>query len=433
MVANLLHKGWAKATPHRYSRGAEKYRAAGGLGFGDNARYQKYKNAIRHGEGDIAVVAAKVIERTQGMENPVVPPPAPKPDKGGALAAIGKGIQTAIGWEQQLTKHVGAIPFWKMQALTIGDWAFGLPHGHMHPPNLVPPSTVPICMPSAGPFIKIPILSGADRTKHAGQAAAMCGDMGISMAPWCGGYVPMFEVFFGSAHVWIEGARAARVLCDVVKFCTFSTPKPSDPPLGPMVGVSGGGVNHVGIGGIPLPSFFSLAVGKAFQGLGMAGGKVFRKLTAKSYVDKMLRKRVIKLDDALTDLEKLALERDLYKIASTRTGRQNLKRVNRANKKKGFDLELQPSPIRPPQHYPNSAALGQLVEDALPRGLPEPGQGRTREPLCLEPDPERSEVGIRRGQRALANLRPFPLGPRRRPFPPRRALLPQPELSRESS
>jgi hypothetical protein len=72
--------------------------------------------------------------------------------------------------------------------------------------------------------------------------------------------MPAFEVFFGSASVWIEGARAGRTL-DPTQQCTLF-----DPPIGFLslgIGVTGSG--DVFIGGIPLPSLTDLAVGKVFE------------------------------------------------------------------------------------------------------------------------------------------------------------------------
>jgi hypothetical protein len=345
VAVNKYGKIWEKVTPSRYRRSAEIYMA---LPFGGGSqRVQGRIKGYRSGPTNAAPVAARALERAGQTEEQPAAPPAPTPDKGGALAAIAKGIGTVIEWEKQLTSVVGKIPFPKVTALTVGDFSLGLPHGHMHPPNLIPPSTVPIPIPGAGPVLKIPYLSGADNTKHGGKNAAMCGDMGA--AAWCGGYVPMFEIFFGSAHVWIENNRAARVCCDIVEHCTFSSPKPSDPPLGPMVGASTGGVAHVGIGGFPLPSFFSMAVGKAFQAVAHFGGKAFRKATAKSFVDKLTRvppapgKPVIEFN-GMSDPEILRIEKDLYKIASTRTGRHNLNRVAKAFDKNGFNLTFSKYP-----------------------------------------------------------------------------------------
>ena len=113
------------------------------------------------------------------------------------------------------------------------DTDIGLPHAHSHPPNLIPPAP-PVPLPSAGPVIPIPYVSGAGTVLINDMPAGRCGDIGMGI--WCGGYFPMFEIFLGSSSVWIEGARAARIGVDITKHCVFSAPKPNDPPLGPMIG-----------------------------------------------------------------------------------------------------------------------------------------------------------------------------------------------------
>ena len=50
-----------------------------------------------------------------------------------------------------------------------------------------------------------------------GLPAARNGDLGL--AAWCGGYFPIFEVMFGSSHVFIGGSRAARMLMDPTLHC----------------------------------------------------------------------------------------------------------------------------------------------------------------------------------------------------------------------
>jgi hypothetical protein len=101
--------------------------------------------------------------------------------------------------------------------------------------------------------------------------AARCGDMGLGV--WCGGYFPMYEVFLGSSNVWIEGNRAARVGVDITKHCIFSAPKPNDPPMGPMFGTTINCSPNVSIGGIPMPSLTSMAMGAAFKALFKGIGK----------------------------------------------------------------------------------------------------------------------------------------------------------------
>ncbi len=191
------------------------------------------------------------------------------------------GLLSSI--EQLITLPLGMIPFPALPAMRILDMDIGLPHAHMHPPNLIPPSTVPIPLPSTGPIIPIPILSGASKVVINNMPAARCGDMGLGI--WCGGYFPMYEIFLGSSNVWIEGNRAARVGVDITKHCIFSAPKPNDPPLGPMFGTTINCSPNVCIGGIPLPSLTSMAMGAAFKALFKGVGKVIG----------ALRKRIGKL------------------------------------------------------------------------------------------------------------------------------------------
>jgi uncharacterized Zn-binding protein involved in type VI secretion len=193
-------------------------------------------------------------------------------DADGALATVGAVFGTLTSIEQMLSVPFSVIPTPALPALRITDQGIGLPHAHAHPPNLTPPNPVPVPLPSAGPVIPIPFLSGASRVLINGMPAARCGDMGLGI--WCGGYFPMYEVFLGSSSVWFEGARAARIGVDITKHCIFTTPKPSDPPVGPMVGTTVSSSPNVSIGGFPLPSLCSLAIGAAFKALFRGLGKV---------------------------------------------------------------------------------------------------------------------------------------------------------------
>jgi uncharacterized Zn-binding protein involved in type VI secretion len=192
----------------------------------------------------------------------------------GALQTVGATFQLLTSIEQMLSTLVSVIPFPAFPAVRITDMDVGLPHAHMHPPNLTPPNPVPLMLPSTGPVIPIPILSGASKTLINMMPAARCGDMGIGV--WCGGYFPMYEIFLGSSSVWIEGQRAARVGVDITKHCIFTTPRPSDPPAGPMVGFTYTSSPDVMIGGVPMPSLTSLAIGAAIKGLFKGLGKVLR-------------------------------------------------------------------------------------------------------------------------------------------------------------
>lgn len=190
----------------------------------------------------------------------------------GALATFGAAFGTLVALEQALSVPFSMIPFPAFPAVRITDQAIGLPHAHMHPPNLTPPNPVPVPMPSAGPVIPIPFISGAATVLINNMPAGRCGDMGMGI--WCGGYFPMYEIFLGSSSVWLEGARAARIGMDITKHCIFSTPKPSDLPVGPMVGATVSASPNVIIGGFPLPSLSAMAMGKAFGAMFKGLGKL---------------------------------------------------------------------------------------------------------------------------------------------------------------
>lgn len=199
-------------------------------------------------------------------------------DADGALATTGAVFGALTSAEQLISIPFSAIPFPALPAVRILDFAIGLPHAHSHPPNLIPPNPVPIPLPSFGPVIPIPFLSGAGTVLINGMPAGRCLDMGLGI--WCGGYFPMFEIFLGSSSVWIEGMRAARIGVDITKHCVFSSFKvaPGDPPLGVPIGTTVTASPNVIIGGVPMPSLMAMAVGAAmkgaFKGLGKLAGAV---------------------------------------------------------------------------------------------------------------------------------------------------------------
>lgn len=315
----------------RFSRAAELYSQ-----WGERATV----NAGRSGAGGVTVAAAGRASGHADSGGGEAGGPAGADGHadggGGVLATLAAGVQAAIHVEMAITQTMGQIAdalglpaFPAFPALRVWDLDVGLPHAHNHPPNLTPPNPVPIPLPSMGPIIPIPILSGASTVMVNARAAARCGDMGLGI--WCGGYFPMFEIFLGSSSVWIEGARAARLAVDITKHCTFSSPKPSDPPMGPMIGTTvGPGSANVVVGGIPFPSLFSLAIAQGFKALFRVGGSVFRRLTAARYVRNLQHVHVSPhgaptgwADDVTRDLERMA---------RTRAGREALERIERAGK-----------------------------------------------------------------------------------------------------
>src|ERR1700758_139846 len=202
-------------------------------------------------------------------------------ESSGPLASLGKAMGTVVAVEQKLSTALNVVAnvLPSFPAVRITDIDIGLPHAHSHPPNLIPPAP-PVPLPSTGPVIPIPILSGAKKTLINSMPAARCGDMGLGI--WCGGYVPMYEIFLGSSNVWIEGARAARVGVDITKHCVSSSPKPSDPPMGPMVGFTTTSSANVLIGGVPMPSLTALAIAGAFKALGKLARSAGRALKSSS-------------------------------------------------------------------------------------------------------------------------------------------------------
>jgi uncharacterized Zn-binding protein involved in type VI secretion len=245
-------------------------------------------------------------------------------DLGGAVADIGKaqgalattgavfGALTAA--EQLVSVALSAIPFPAFPAVRIMDTDVGLPHAHAHPPNLVPPAP-PVPLPSTGPVIPIPFASGAATVLINEMPAARCGDLGMGI--WCGGYVPMFEIFLGSSSVWIEGARAARIGIDITKHCIFS-----DKAVGPMIGMTVSASPNVIIGGIPMPSLSAMAIGAAFKlafkGVGKAINAV-RAARAARAADEVIpmfskgesvaaRSRPEALNDVMNDIKKAGVE-----------------------------------------------------------------------------------------------------------------------------
>jgi len=241
----------------------------------------------------------------------------------------------------------------------------GLPHAHNHPPNLIPPNPVPIPLPSMGPVIPIPILSGASKTFIEKMPAARCGDMGLGI--WCGGFFPMFEVFLGSASVWTEGARQARLLVDITKHCIFTAPKPSDPPLGPMVGTTISGAGTVFVGGIPMPSLMSMALGAMFKGLFKGLGAVFNRIRARVTVSRFLRNSAIHGDDAFQRITR----NELLMIARTRTGRELLNDITRSGQRVEIFQHTHPTVAADFARYgPHARAVNPM--DGMVRVAPDP-------------------------------------------------------------
>lgn len=243
---------------------------------------------------------------------------------------------------------LGALVSMRAPALNINSLVLATPHAHNHPPNLIPPNPVPIPLPSLGRFYRVPMLGCAAKVTIRGAPAVRCGDM--SFALMCGGFFPFFEMFLGSSKVWIEGQRAARGGVDMTSHCTFTVPKPTDPPLGPTVGFAVPTQIKVAIGGMPMPSLTSLGMGLAMRGvfaaLGGAARWFFRIPRVNALVTRVtrpiqdaLRRRAEALVDRVLDGGRLviggtddafraAVREDLVALALTRDGRRLLRQVH---------------------------------------------------------------------------------------------------------
>ena len=289
----------------------------------------------------------------------------------GALGKIGAGMGLLVGAEQMISSIFSMIPFPALPAVRILDMDVGLPHIHAHPPNLIPPAP-PIALPSTGPIIPIPILSGANQTTINNMPAARCGDMGLGI--WCGGFFPMYEVFLGSSSVWIEGARAARVFVDITKHCIFTSPRAQDPPTGPMVGFTVSSSPNVLIGGCPLPSLTAMAVGGIMKGMFRTCGSIFRKATAKNYVQRLLNKKVIEIVGNDPRFYKAALD-DLEKIAKTRTGRKMLSDLEKNLAKNKTPTNVRIHQLPPGNNFGDACFPDNGAAGVSPKAKP-PGTGQ---------------------------------------------------------
>jgi RHS repeat-associated protein len=186
-----------------------------------NATVAPFESAPPPGQGTATTIAQKV---------------------GGALALVGapaKIIDTAFA---ELTAPIAAM-FPAMPAVTLGAMHVGPPHGHTHPPSLIPPAPTPIPLPSLGPVMG----AGSITVLIGGMPAARAGDIGISVT--CGSLAPPFEISTGSSNVFIGGARAARVM-DITKHCNPA----AEGPFAIAMGVAGAVV-----GAVAAPNTYALA------------------------------------------------------------------------------------------------------------------------------------------------------------------------------
>jgi hypothetical protein len=202
--------------------------------------------------------------------DPDAPPPAAAHGAwrtdvlGQVLGGVAGAFQAGVDLEQAFSRAFAEVSWGPLPAMRIGDMTLGMPHPHV--PVLPFPPFGPVFrflpLPQPGFVLDMGILSGASTVFINKQKAARCGDMGLCV-PLCLGFMPLFEVFFGSAKVWAECQRAARPL-DPTTHCNLI-----DQPVGLLkLGMSvGGGSGNVVVGGLPLPSLFDMAAGKLVEGV----------------------------------------------------------------------------------------------------------------------------------------------------------------------
>lgn len=231
----------------------------------------------------------------------------PNQNAKGVLQHIGLALGTLTTIEQGLSALLSSIPFPAFPALHVLNMGVGFPHGHPHPPNLIPPAP-PIPLPSAGPIIPIPILSGAANILINGLPAARCGDMGLGI--WCGGYFPMYEIFLGSSSVWLEGARAARVGIDITKHCILSSGT-KDIPIGVPLGMTVTCSGNVMYGGIPMPSLSAMALKYIFKGIGKLVKPIIRQIP---YVGRFILCDVLRLEPVDITSGEVVLDQDDFEM-----------------------------------------------------------------------------------------------------------------------
>mgnify|MGYP000440743069 CR=1 FL=1 len=273
-------------------------------------------------------VSSNLAQKVAASENETAPGAAGKgKDAPGLLQNAARGIGWMIEREKEISALFASVPYPGQPAARYFDLHFGMPHGHMHKPTMGVP------LPSIGPLLYIPYVSGAGKVTINNQVAMRCGDFGLSA--WCGGYMPMNEIFFGSATVWIESARAARS-SDITDHCILFDP--------PMIGVAKGYVTNgsadVKIGGMPMPSLTQAAIGLAMKPVMKQLGKAAKKgARAAKPLFKRLGKVAVTVEQKalarfLARVEimgslgfKKAVIADLKKLAGTRSGRSLMNEV----------------------------------------------------------------------------------------------------------
>lgn len=162
---------------------------------GENARLEM----VAHTVNDLAAPFMNEPPAHQGPLGYVVQ------GVGGVLGLINAPLDLATTGLAAATAPLNAI-YPAFPAAVIGmALHMGIPHGHSHPPSLIPPAP-PIPLPSIGNIM----LAGAVNVLINNVPAARVGDVGVVVT--CGSLGPPSEIILGSSSVLIGGSRAARML-----------------------------------------------------------------------------------------------------------------------------------------------------------------------------------------------------------------------------
>ena len=147
---------------------------------------------------------------------------APPPEQG-TIGVISHGVSAVmgvVGAPFELLDTGMALLTSPLAALVPGTPAATVtaphlapPHGHSHPPSLIPPAPSPVPLPSIGTTMG----AGCVNVLVGGIPAARATDVGL--APTCGSFAPPFEVWTGSSNTFLGGSRAARMGMDITRHC----------------------------------------------------------------------------------------------------------------------------------------------------------------------------------------------------------------------
>lgn len=130
---------------------------------------------------------------------------------GGVMAVVGAPFELMDAGFAAITSGLAAV-MPGFPAASMAAPHLGTPHGHAHPPSLVPPAPTPVPLPSIGTTTAACCTSVLISNMPAVRASD------IGPAPTCVSFSPMFEVYTGSSNTFIGGSRASR-MTDITRHC----------------------------------------------------------------------------------------------------------------------------------------------------------------------------------------------------------------------